>query len=221
MLTGVNKSGVGLPRSLRLPGERRSGTTVRPVGEEFDLARARGRRGGRWCPRSADAVFDHPVVDLLRGLDVLPGRLFVDYLSWTVRARNSVAKALRQRRPMFGTRPGLWRHLPLATGPMTPARLRMVVHSVRSRTLVSSRHRLRVLLSVSCRANGRHRNFNLRPDRGASARWRHRGHGRARPPRRGAGTSRWDPVSGVRSAHGLVSLRRPRASRTAVRRSLT
>ena len=39
------QGGVGLPRSLRLPGERRTGTTVRPVGEEFGLARARGMWG--------------------------------------------------------------------------------------------------------------------------------------------------------------------------------
>ncbi len=178
---------------------------------------AHGRGKGNGTRVLTNVVLDHPVVDLLRGLDVLPGWLLVDFLSWTVRAQDPVAKAFRQCRPVFGTRPQLRRHLPLATGPVAPARLRMVVHSVRLRTSLSSRHRLRTLLFASCRANGRHRSFNLRPDRGASARWRRSGRGRR--PRHGAGTSRRDPVSGPRSARRPFRLRRP--PRSAVRRALT
>ena len=43
-LARAKKGGVGLPGSLRRPGERRTGVTARPVGEEFGLTRVRGRK---------------------------------------------------------------------------------------------------------------------------------------------------------------------------------
>ena len=95
----------------------------------------RGGHASKRGPRSANVVLDHPVMHLLRGLDVFARGLLVDLLPRPVGARHPIAKPLRERGPVLGAGPVVRRDLAFAARPVARAGFGMVLRAVRPGSL--------------------------------------------------------------------------------------